>query len=336
MTPIASILAVGAQTPLGIDACQTGMLSRAGFATMEEAPLGIDGQGVILCRTAALPDELTGAERLVALATPALQEALGDFSGADDDTLFVLELDAELPEDRVEHLAGALVARCKKSLSGIRLEVVRKGAGGGVPAVEAALAKRQPVLWGGVHSDHDELAIGQLVARDRLYADDNLDAVLPGESAAFVRLAPGEKSEALAALVGLGHAVELARSDNDLPAATARAITSAMRAATAPLEKANQKAGWAVSDLGLEDWRMREWQSLTVRAASVLTSPYRFDNPAQRMGRLGAAGMPLGITLVTEGLRRGWAPSPIALVFGGSDAGERGAATVVDVASPTR
>ncbi|HHH30458.1 MAG TPA: hypothetical protein ENK57_19245 [Polyangiaceae bacterium] len=102
-----------------------------------------------------------------------------------------------------------------------------------------------------------------------------------------------------------------------------------MRAATAPLEKEGQKAGWAVSDVGLEAWRMREWQTLTVRATPVLTSPYRFDNPAQRMGRMGAAGLPVGLALVAEGFRRGWGPSPVALVFGGSDGGERGAVALV-------
>ena len=43
MTALASILTVGAQTPLGLDACQTGMLFRAGYATMDQAPLGWTG-----------------------------------------------------------------------------------------------------------------------------------------------------------------------------------------------------------------------------------------------------------------------------------------------------
>ncbi|HHH27139.1 MAG TPA: hypothetical protein ENK57_02155 [Polyangiaceae bacterium] len=137
MTPLASILAVGAQTPLGLNACQTGMLARAGFATMEGAPLGLDGEGVTICRTAALPDDLTGAARLVALATPALEEAVADASSTDE-ALLVLELDAALTDAAVEQLVGSLVATCDKRIGETRIEVVRTGAGGGIPAVTQA------------------------------------------------------------------------------------------------------------------------------------------------------------------------------------------------------
>ncbi|MEQ9324980.1 MAG: hypothetical protein RIF41_37780, partial [Polyangiaceae bacterium] len=78
MKPLASILAVGARTPLGLDACQTGMLFRAGYATMDEAPLGLDGEPVTVSRTAAIDEALTGADRLLALAEPALDEALAE------------------------------------------------------------------------------------------------------------------------------------------------------------------------------------------------------------------------------------------------------------------
>lgn len=330
MAPLASILAVGAQTPLGLDACQTGMLFRAGYATMDEAPLGVDGEPITVCRTAAIDEALTGADRLIALAEPALDEALAEEAGASgpvQDVRLVLGLDEALDEAVVERVVGTLLARCRRWFDGTRLELVRGGAGSEVPAVQKALAagRATTVIWGGVHSDHDPWAIGRLVAQDRLYADDNLDAVLPGEAAAFVRLAGGAWSEGVATVIGLGHGTEAARPDNDLPAAPARGITAALRAATQPMESAGERAGWVICDVGLEAWRLREWQTLTVRARPVLGAPYRFDNPVQRMGRLGAAGIPLGLALATEGFRRGWAPSEWALVFGGSDAGSRGA-----------
>ena len=333
MKPLASILAVGARTPLGLDACQTGMLFRAGYATMDEAPLGLDGEPVTVSRTAAIDEALTGADRLLALAEPALDEALAEEAargGPVQEVRFVLGLDEAIDEAVGERVAGVLLSRVRRWFDGARLELVRGGAGSEVPAVQKALGRGRAttVIWGGVHSDHDPWAIARLVAQDRLYADDNLDAVLPGEAAAFVRLAAGAWSEGLATVVGLGHGVEAARADNDLPIAPARGITAALRTATADMEAAGEQAGWVVSGVGLEAWRLREWQTLTVRARPVAGPPYRYDNPAQRMGRLGAAGMPLGLALVTEGFRRGWSPSNRALVFGGSDGGARGAAAL--------
>lgn len=333
MPPLATILAVGAQTPLGLDACQTGMLFRAGYATMDHAPLGLDGEPVTLSRTAAIDETLTGADRLLALAEPALDAALADeaaTSGPVQDVRLILGLDDALDEAVVERVAGVLLSRVRRWFDGARLEVVRGGAGSEVPAAQKALERGRAttVIWGGVHSDHDPWAIARLVAQDRLYADDNLDATLPGEAAAFVRLAGGAWSDGLATVIGLGHGVEAARPDNDLPSAPARGITAALRDATADMESAGEQVGWVVTDVGLEAWRLREWQTLTVRARPVVGPPYRYDNPAQRMGRLGAAGMPLGVALVTEGFRRGWAPSTRALVFGGSDGGARGAAAL--------
>jgi 3-oxoacyl-[acyl-carrier-protein] synthase I len=320
--PIATLLAAGAQTPLGLDLCQTSMLLRAGFASMGEAALGAEGEGVITCRSDALAETLIGAERLVQLAEPPFAEVLDALGPTPARMLFVLSLDATLSEADVEHVAGKLGAMLRKRVSEARLEVVRLGAGGGAPVVAGALSRNDVVLWGGVHSDHDPWAIARLVAADRLYADDNLDAVMPGEAAAFVALASGARSDGIAQLFGIGHAVEAARPDNDVPAAPARGLTAAMRAATYRVDDVG-RAGWLLSDVGLETWRLMEWQTLITRAANVLTAPYRLDNPAQRLGSLGAAGAVLGLALAADGFARGHAPSPNALVLAGGDEGQR-------------
>jgi 3-oxoacyl-[acyl-carrier-protein] synthase-1 len=83
------------------------------------------------------------------------------------------------------------------------------------------------------------------------------------------------------------------------------------------------RAGWLLSDLTFEDWRAREWQAVYVRAAHVLGPPHCIDNPAQRLGHLGVAALPLSLVLVAEANRHGHAPSPLALTMASSDDGAR-------------
>ena len=55
------------------------------------------------------------------------------------------------------------------------------------------------------------------------------------------------------------------------------------------------------------------------------------EEPAQRLGHLGAAAMPLHLALASEAYPRGFAPHSLALSIGGSDGGER---AVVVIGAP--
>ncbi len=336
LPPLCSVAAVGARTPLGLDACQTGMLFRAGFATMAPAPLGPDGEDITVCHQSSLNPALSGSERAVELALPALAElleALRDHRRDERVTLY-LALDADQAEP--EAIAARLLDQCQRVFVSAQLEVAARSEGGAallLARARAALAGQQIdlALLGGVHSDYDPARIARLLAQDRLYSDDNLDAILPGESAAFVALVapadgPSSILQPLAAhICGIGNAVAEARPDNALPSAPARGATAAMRAATAELEAQKQHAGWLLTDTGFEAWRTREACTVYTRATPILGEPYRLDCPVQRVGSLGAAAIPLCIAIAAEGFERGYAPSSTALVLAGSETGERGA-----------
>jgi 3-oxoacyl-[acyl-carrier-protein] synthase-1 len=337
---LSAIVAAGARTPLGLDACQTGMLLRAGFASMAPAALGPEGEDVTICRQIAHPETLVSSERVIALGLAALDDTLAQLDGAyprDARASLYLALDAE--PYQAEMIAAALLQRCQRLFAGCKLEVAARGEGGGGLLIASAIdvlgaGRSDVIIVGGVHSDHDPARIARLVEQRRLYSDDNLDAVMPGESAAFVALAPAPRSKQPRALVaGIGNAMAEARPDNDAPAAPARGATAAARQATECLRRQQARAGWILSDAAFEAWRLREWQSVFVRHHDVLGEPYCVESPAQRIGAMGAAAMPLCIALACEGFRRGYAPSPIALVLAGSDSGERSA---VVVTSPPR
>ena len=80
-----------------------------------------------------------------------------------------------------------------------------------------------------------------------------------------------------------------------------------------------------LTDLSFETFRHLELQAAFTRTQRHFCEPQQVDSPAQRMGNLGAAAMPLHVALAVEAFRRGYAPHPFAVSLAGSDGGERAA-----------
>jgi 3-oxoacyl-[acyl-carrier-protein] synthase-1 len=204
--------------------------------------------------------------------------------------------------------------------------------GASVPAAIRALEERriEAAVIGGVHSDYSPRAIAALEASGRLFSRENLDARIPGEAAAFVVLMGAAEAHRhglapLARILGVGAGREQARPDNDHPAYEAFGLTAAVRQATASMAKSGQAAGWILTDLTGEMRRLYEWQSVFIRAHKVLGRPYLIDSPAQRIGYLGAAAMPLFMAMAATAWRHGYAPAPLTLCTAGNDGGDRAA-----------
>jgi 3-oxoacyl-[acyl-carrier-protein] synthase I len=353
MKALAGIVSVGARTSVGLNAPQTAFLYRAGMAGMTEAALlDTNDEPYTMCLQPTLDPLLVGPERAVALAMPALAEALAPLSG-----LFGT-LRAKLVLCLDEHFAlqgggGALPGSFVLSalLTGMReqgappvaQEAWARGPAGLVFAIHDELAllangSLDAVVTGGVHTDYDPPHLRALAEQGRIYSPENLDAIMPGEAAAFAVLMRPDTARrcglpVLAELNGLGTAFEKARPDNDEPSFEALGLTMAVRKVGEILTAEKQKAGWVLTDLTFEMMRLNEWMSVWTRAASFLTEPNRVDSPAQRLGHFGAAAMPMHLVLAAEAWRRGYAPSDVALSFAGSDAGERAVMLLSDASS---
>jgi 3-oxoacyl-[acyl-carrier-protein] synthase-1 len=211
--------------------------------------------------------------------------------------------------------------------------VIARGEGGGGAALAMACDSLERghatmVILGGIHSDMDRAVIDRLVAQRRLITNENVDALTPGEMAAFVAICSTRHLARLgipplAAIGACATATEPAHYDNDLPMALARGLTHAMHQASAALVAAKLRAGWMISDVTHETWRLLEYQSVSVRAKDVFGEPCIIDTPAHRLGSLGAAAVPFFVLHAAEAWRAGFAPHPLALAFAGSDTGER-------------
>src|SRR6185503_5525085 len=170
------------------------------------------------------------------------------------------------------------------------------------------------VLLGGVHTDYDPRWIARLEAAGRLFSNDNLDALIPGEAAAFVLLTRDEVARraglpVLARLRDIGAGVERATPDNDESALDAQGLTAAVRAASDDAQKDGLRMGWSITDHMFESRRISAWQTMMTRTHAMWSEPHVMESPAQRIGHLGAAAMPLAMALAVEAWRRGYAPA---------------------------
>jgi 3-oxoacyl-[acyl-carrier-protein] synthase-1 len=348
MKTLAVCAASGARTPLGGTLVETAFLLRTGIAAIAAAPLcDAEGEPITMCFDKALDPYLVGDERAAELAAPALAEALSQLGEEGESLSLRLLLCVDAPWRAIERgetapgalLAQRLHARAREMSPGITLEVCARGSAGAafaLPKALEALASRQmdALVLGGVHTDYDPATIAAMAGQGRLYGPKSLDAMIPGESAAFVILMREDTArrlhlDAAARIAGIGTAVTKARPDNDESVMDARGLTAAVRAAATELAAEQLRAGWILTDHTFESSRILEWQTMATRAHTLFGSPYFLESPGQRLGHLGAASLPLSIALAAEGWKRGYAPSAIAMALAGSDAGERGAVLLV-------
>jgi 3-oxoacyl-[acyl-carrier-protein] synthase-1 len=185
------------------------------------------------------------------------------------------------------------------------------------------------VVAGGLHTDYDPATIRVLAATGRLFSTENVDAVLPGEAAAFVLITRDETARRLdltpmARIHGIG-----TETNNEAPdrAFDSGAIARAIRSATENLPD-EIAIGWAVTHLGFEHAPVRELYSALTRTHKRFGPPLVVDAPAQRAGNLGAAALPLALGFMALAHRHGFAPAPFGLAIAGSDGGERAAMLV--------
>lgn len=347
MRALAQVVAAGAITPVGLGSVETAFSHRAAAAAMREAPLvDPEGEPVTMCFVPVLDPSLAGVPRAAALGARALAEVIGKLGPqaaslrarvvvAADEALARKAQDGTIP---AAALGAALRQATRATWPDLEIEVVPRGAaapGYFLPGLAAALASGQieVALAGGVHTDHDQERITELAEAGRLFTPDRLDSLIPGEAAAFVALMREDTARrlGLAARAVLGPAAtaqERARPDNDEPAFQAQGLTAALRAA---LSEAGAPVGWIMTDLTFETFRHFELQAAMTRTQRHYCDPQQVEAPAQRLGHLGAAAMPLHLALASEAYPRGFAPHSLALSIGGSDGGER---AVVVIGAP--
>jgi 3-oxoacyl-[acyl-carrier-protein] synthase-1 len=341
------IVAAGARTPLGLGAVVTALGLRAGKTALAGAPFAGRQRDMILAGLIpTLPWKSSASDRAARLAIDALREALVALpaSLASRRVAVLLHVSAEADTDVVRREAVGRIEAMLRIELGARdrlgeVAIAIEGsttAGDALPRAASILATKAAdiVLWGGAHSDISTASIRALAGAGRLFDSQHLDSVVPGEGAAVVALTTEAHARSLGprpVIEGVGGATTDATPANEVPV-SGDALLEAIRAAMA--DAGSEPAGWVLSDVAYEALRMREWEMVQVRSRALLSVPYKWDALSQRMGRTGAAQLPLAAAVVAASYGLGHVPSPSVLALSGTDAGRRSAVWMRAIGGP--
>lgn len=342
----AFISGLGARSPAGLNAEQTAFGIR--FSHLSPVRTRFENshrEAVGMSLLSALPPELTGVDRMVALAAPALAECLAaDLRaghGASNARPIVL-LGCPAPRPGFDapsagKVLEAVVRGAKIDADPERSAAFAVGHAAFAVALERALAelpgaRGAPVLVGCVDSYHDAEAVAFFDGEMRLQSARTPDGFLPAEGAAFVALRGGGPARLGPSAAGAFGEVVLAGTDLERTVADgkpnlARAATELVARAAQALGGGREarSLGWYLRTTNRERHRAREERFVLTRHSHLLDpDTTQIDELAEHMGDAGAASGALMAVLVAQGFASGYAPHPTAVISLASDGPERG------------
>jgi 3-oxoacyl-[acyl-carrier-protein] synthase-1 len=340
--------------PVGLNAVHACAAMRAGisrlaeyegyFAILPEGPAEEASEGpepITAGRVPTVPDDLTGRERLLALALPALRGLIAESGLRRKDlprTGLLVALPAEDPGTAQWQLGKTFAPElCRRSgLSG--WPTVRSFEGGPAGALKAVETGRALLDAGGIDFCV-VLAVDTLVSADRLTHLDqswrlrslrNPDGLIPGEAGCALLLESRRAAERRKATIfGLLSRVALANEAVTVSAdrwSTGSGLCAVLR----PLLTGRDGAAgrYVLCDLNGEAYRAREWGVAQVRLGREAPPVETLLHPAQAIGDAGTAMAGVLVASACQSFVHGYAPAPVALVWVSSDDGGRAAVAV--------
>lgn len=326
----AFVVGVGAFGPFGLDARQAALVARASKLVPRPTELR-DERGFRMgdARAACLPDNLHGVDRMWALATPALSEALDDAGLSKPERPLPLFL--SLPEPRADDgpklgrpFVEVLAEKAPIDLGASSF--FRGGSAGFAAALDRARAhvtqKGSPAIVGGVDSYHSRAALVQLDKDKRLLSGEVHDGFVPSEGGVFAVVAATHRGPRFAKVTEAVVAQQPAPTPDD--ARTGDAMSDLVRRAAQRFPRS--ELTWVLPDVNGERHRVNEWLVTKVRNEDLFASDALIeDRLVEHVGEPGAAFGALALVYVTMAFRLGFAPFDSALVTLSSEGLDRGA-----------
>jgi 3-oxoacyl-[acyl-carrier-protein] synthase-1 len=207
----------------------------------------------------------------------------------------------------------------------------------------AALAGRtiDAAIVGGVDTAYDKDVVDALVAEERLFDQENIDSIIPGEGASLLLLL-GPEGQRLARLPSLAQvenvatALEEATLLGDKPS-IGRGLSAAMHSIAKALKAERRQLHWLLMDVTNESYRTHEYGLAVSRALApgglaggrdyFEVAPPRLlqDFLPENFGDLGAATMATAAVLAVQAFQRGAPATKNCMLTGSSVTRERGA-----------
>lgn len=346
------ITGIGLMTSVGHGVAQAATSMRAGLMRLAEFP-GYEPivrdpevffpEPLIAAAVTGVTDGASGVERLLALGTPALQEALNDAGLQPADMRnahLYLAGGQHAATTEGTRLASVLMPRLTSRLGRKRFARARylpRGNAGVLLALQQAsddLRKKlcNYCIIGGVHSWLDTDTLAWLDEKRRLKGPGSVDAFVPGEAAAFVVLerstsAAQRKKDAYAECAHPFFAEEKHTIWADTPC-TADALSACLRSVAGEMHKKQRPPDVVLCDLNGESYRSTEWSYAMARTFRDGQPVPPVVHPADCLGDVGAATGGVLLAFAATAMKKGLAPWKNALIWCSSDNGERAACAV--------
>ncbi len=339
------ITAVGAFSPLGSNAAETTAAVNAGVAAFSEFPYlyctpqdpGWDEDlPLYVAAVPAIDSSLTGRERFIQLAMPALAEVLGKAT-LNRRSLASTGLCIALPqlnEVTVKYDLEALFLPelCKRTGLSFKINSVNNE---GRVGMFSQIAKAMPLLQSGtleqciVGGVDTHLLIDHLALLDeywRLKSSRNVDGFIPGEAAVMLMLeteenasARGVQPLAIIHAVGAGEEPHIFSSEK---VSTAKGLTAAVSAALAAKPE-NYSVNKAYCDFNGESYYAFEIGLVMSRLGSVFAEAGELCHPADCYGDVGAASGGLLVACAINEFMKKTKKKQDALLWTSIDNGKR-------------
>jgi 3-oxoacyl-[acyl-carrier-protein] synthase I len=338
------VTGVGMVTPIGHDSISAPAAVRAGISRFREIPdfATPSGARVMGSTVYGVTDGRSGSDRLLAMAAPALREALflaeEYYENLNPQTsrLLVCLGPSDRPryEDFEREDVEALLEAAQIGLPHSQIEIIREGQAGGI----VALAKATALLAASKVESCIVLAADSLVEfpvlqwldeTGRLKTDDRPDGFIPGEAGAAIVLehlshALRRGAPILAEVVGPAVTKEEAPIHSGRPL-FGKGLTESIHVT---LSSAEADLDGIICDLNGEYYRMKEWGLVTTRIFNGSDQIPELWHPAENMGDIGAASAIVFVAIAISAVSKGYFKGGNLLVWCSSDSGARGSIKV--------
>jgi 3-oxoacyl-[acyl-carrier-protein] synthase-1 len=329
------IVSIGMVTAVGLDASSTCAAMRAGIDGFRETGFVGSGADQIIGAAVPLPRNWIGEKRMAHLAAGAISEAFAGVPEARGNTALILCVAEEERTGRPVKDASTLIRRIADIIevaAHTRSRVVAHGRPSGHVALDharrlIASGEAPYVMIAGVDSYLTRPAISHYLRGGRLLTPGNPNGFIPGEAAAAV-LCTKANSGGMR-LFGLGLAREKASIYNkdDLPL-RGDGMTSAYRAALGETGIDMSQLGYRISDLIGEQYWFKQTALASLRLVRKRSDFLDLWSPAEALGNIGAAVVPLMLGMALTAAKKGYAAGNSVLIEASNDAGACAAAVL--------
>ncbi len=328
--PVA-ILSTGMVTGVGFNAPASCAAIRCGITGFVETGFMFAGEWLIGCPV-PFEEGWRGREKLLRMVAPAIQECMTAAAGTSVDKIPLLLCVAEEGRPgRFERLDQSFLldVQTRLDLQFHSLSVVIPGGRlGAVHALDQArrlLAEGRPYcVVAGVDSLIVAATLSAYDEKRRLLTARNTDGFIPGEAGAAVLVGPAASDGSHLQCLGVGYGTEPAPIDSETPL-RGDGLAQAFQAAFGDSGAGFEQVDFRITDNSGEQYGFKEGALALSRTLRVRKEEFDIWHPADCVGDVGAALVPIVLGVALTASRKAYTPGPGILCHFSSDGGERAA-----------